>query len=227
MRETQKNVYNARGIRFDAQEATIAPTKKKAVKKAAPAAKKPVAKKAVAKKPAAPKAAPKKAVAKKPAAAPKKPAAKATPKAAVKKAAAPKPAAVKSAPAAKKPAAPAKKGTGHKMFDLVMEALGKEKGENLISINLAGKSAIADYMVIVSGTSSRHVGAMAEKLKQALGKEGFRCRIEGKGTGDWVILDAGDVIVHLFRPEVRSFYNLEKLWMSDFSTVGYNLYTSE
>lgn len=132
---------------------------------------------------------------------------------------------VKSVPAPK--AAPAKTGSGHKMFDIVMDALNKEKGENLISINLAGKSAIADYMVIVSGTSSRHVGAMAEKLKQALGKEGFRCRIEGKGTGDWVILDAGDVIVHLFRPEVRSFYNLEKLWMSDFSTVGYNLYTSE
>lgn len=113
------------------------------------------------------------------------------------------------------------------MFDLVMEALSKEKGENVVSINLAGKSAIADYMVIVTGISSRHVGAMAEKLKQTLGTAGFRCRIEGKGTGDWVILDAGDVIVHLFRPEVRAFYNLEKLWMSDFSTVGYNLYTSE
>lgn len=218
MRGTTKNVYNARGIRFDAQEATIAPTKKKAVKKAAPAAKKAAPKAAVKK------AAPKKPVAKKAAAAPKK----APVKKAVAKAAPKKPVAVKSAPAPKKPAAaPAKKGTGHKMFDLVMEALGKEKGENLISINLAGKSAIADYMVIVSGTSGRHVGAMAEKLKQALGKEGFRCRIEGKGTGDWVILDAGDVIVHLFRPEVRSFYNLEKLWMSDFSTVGYNLYTSE
>lgn len=113
------------------------------------------------------------------------------------------------------------------MYDLVMEALSKEKGENLISINLSGKSAIADYMIIVSGTSSRHIGAMAEKLKQKLGTEGFRCRIEGKGSGDWVILDAGDVIVHLFRPEVRSFYNLEKLWLSDFSTVGYNLYTTE
>lgn len=107
-----------------------------------------------------------------------------------------------------------------------MAALDKEKGENIVSIDLTGKTAIADYMVIVSGTSSRQVTGMAEKLKDKLSKEGYKCRIEGKATGDWVILDAGDVIVHLFRPEVRSFYNLEKLWMSDFSTVGYNLYSN-
>lgn len=165
-------------------------------------------------------------------AAPKKPAAK---KEAVKKAVAKKAPAKPVAVASKKPAAPkpqpapkAKTGgkSDHKMYSIIMDALAKEKADNVVSIDLAGKSAIADYMVIVSGTSGRHVSAMADKLKQKLGENGMRCRIEGKATGDWVILDAGDVIVHLFRPEVRSFYNLEKLWMSDFSTVGYNLYTS-
>ena len=107
-----------------------------------------------------------------------------------------------------------------------MSALNVEKGENIVSIDLAGKTTIADYMVIVTGTSSRQVGAMAEKLQAKISKEGFKSKIEGKSGGDWVILDAGDVIVHLFRPEVREFYNLEKLWGSDFATIGYNLYTS-
>lgn len=187
------------GQGFSRQEAPIAPTKKKT---AAP--KKPVKKTATKKAPAKKVAAPKKAPAKKAEA--KKPVVKKT-----------------AAPA---PKATGKKKTEHKMFNIIMDALDKEKADNVVSIDLSGKSAIADYMVIVSGTSSRHVSAMAEKLKQKLGGEGFRCRIEGKATGDWVILDAGDVIVHLFRPEVRSFYNLEKLWMSDFSTVGYNLYTN-
>ncbi len=136
----------------------------------------------------------------------------------------------KAAPKAEK--APVKKTAAktakpdNRIYDIIMAALDKEKGENIVSIDLTGKTAIADYMVIVSGTSSRQVTGMAEKLKDKLSKEGFKSRIEGKATGDWVILDAGDVIVHLFRPEVRSFYNLEKLWMSDFSTVGYNLYTT-
>ena len=143
-----------------------------------------------------------------------------------KKQAVKKPAPVKKTAApAPKPAKSAKKAD-NRIYDLIMAALDKEKGENIVSIDLTGKTAIADYMVIVSGSSSRQVTAMAEKLKDKLSKEGYRSRIEGKATGDWVILDAGDVIVHLFRPEVRSFYNLEKLWMSDFSTVGYNLYTS-
>jgi ribosome-associated protein len=149
---------------------------------------------------------------------------------------APKKAAVKKAPIKKAEPkaekAPVKKTAAktakpdNRIYDIIMAALDKEKGENIVSIDLTGKTAIADYMVIVSGTSSRQVTAMAEKLKDKLSKEGFKSRIEGKATGDWVILDAGDVIVHLFRPEVRSFYNLEKLWMSDFSTVGYNLYTT-
>lgn len=91
---------------------------------------------------------------------------------------------------------------------------------------MQGKTAIADYMVIASGTSSRQVSATANKLRDTLSKEGIRAIVEGATTGDWVIVDAGDVIVHIFRPEVRTFYNLEKLWGTDFSTVGYNLYTS-
>lgn len=107
-----------------------------------------------------------------------------------------------------------------------MKALGQDKGEDIVSIDLKGKTSIADYMVIVTGRSSRQVSAMAEKLRERLAAEGIRSTVEGKETGDWVIVDAGDVIVHVFRPEVREFYNLEKLWGSDFSTVGYNLYTS-
>ena len=112
----------------------------------------------------------------------------------------------------------------HKLHDMIMKALDAEKGQDLVSIDLAGKSAIADYMVIVTGTSSRQIGGMAEKLCRKLHDAGIRTRMEGKGTGDWVIVDAGDVIVHLFRPEVREFYNLEKLWAADFSTVDYTLY---
>jgi ribosome-associated protein len=81
-------------------------------------------------------------------------------------------------------------------------------------------------MVVATGSSSRQVGGTARKLRDALAKEGYRARVEGLDGSDWVIIDAGDVIVHLFRAEVRSFYSLEKLWGTDFSTVGYNLYTS-
>lgn len=124
--------------------------------------------------------------------------------------------------AAAKPATA--KQTKHKLHELIRQVLDQSKGENIVSINLAGKTAIADYMVIVTGTSSRQVVAMAEQLRDKLSKEGTRVRIEGQDTGDWVIVDAGDVIVHLFRPEVRDFYNLEKLWSADFSTVDYTLY---
>jgi ribosome-associated protein len=107
-----------------------------------------------------------------------------------------------------------------------MKLLDQDKGENIVSIDLAGKTSIADYMVIVTGRSSRQVAGMAEKLRERLATEGIRARLEGQDTGDWVIVDAGDVIVHLFRPEVREFYNLEKLWSADFSTVDYTLYQS-
>ncbi|WP_425326459.1 ribosome silencing factor [Sphingomonas oligophenolica] len=96
---------------------------------------------------------------------------------------------------------------------LVMQSLDDDQAVEAISIPLAGKSSIADYMVIASGRSTRQVASMAGKLAERIKAETGRItRIEGLPTADWVLLDAGDVIVHLFRPEVRSFYNLERMW---------------
>jgi ribosome-associated protein len=96
---------------------------------------------------------------------------------------------------------------------LVLQSLDDDKAEDVVQINLRGRSAMADYMVICSGRSSRQVAAIAEKLLIRL-KDEFRltARSEGKETGDWVLLDTGDVVVHIFRPEVREFYQLERLW---------------
>ncbi|MDP5308559.1 ribosome silencing factor [Paracoccus spongiarum] len=97
---------------------------------------------------------------------------------------------------------------------LVLSSLDDDKAEDIVTIDLRGRSAMADHMVIASGRSARQVGAIAEKLadrfKQATGRSP---RIEGKETGDWVLIDTDDVIVHVFRPEVREFYQLEKMWM--------------
>ncbi len=96
---------------------------------------------------------------------------------------------------------------------LVMSSLDDDQAVDAISIPLAGKSSIADHMVIASGRSTRQVASMATKLAERIKAEcGRIVRIEGLPTADWVLLDAGDVIVHLFRPEVRSFYNLERMW---------------
>ncbi len=91
--------------------------------------------------------------------------------------------------------------------------LDERKAEDIVSIPLAGKTTIADFMVIASGTSHRQVSALAEHLLRRLKELGLgRAAVEGLESADWVLIDAGDVIVHLFRPEVRAFYNLEKLW---------------
>ena len=96
---------------------------------------------------------------------------------------------------------------------LVMTSLDDDQAVETVSIPLAGKSSIADHMVIASGRSTRQVASMATKLAERIKAEfGRPVRIEGLPTADWVLIDAGDVIVHLFRPEVRSFYNLEKMW---------------
>ncbi|MFN7028541.1 MAG: ribosome silencing factor [Sphingopyxis sp.] len=96
---------------------------------------------------------------------------------------------------------------------LILQQLDEDQAQETISIPLAGKSSIADHMVIASGRSTRHVSAIAEKLAQRIKQEaGRQVRVEGLPNADWVLLDAGDVIVHLFRPEVRSFYNLERMW---------------
>jgi ribosome-associated protein len=98
-------------------------------------------------------------------------------------------------------------------LQVVLSSLDDDKAQNIISIPLAGKSTIADYMVIASGSSSRQLMAMADHLERNLKKSGIRpLGSEGGHSGDWILVDAGDVIVHLFRPEVRDFYQLEKMW---------------
>ena len=99
------------------------------------------------------------------------------------------------------------------LHKLVMASLDDDQAVDAVTIPLAGKSTIADHMVIASGRSTRQVASMAAKLAERIkGEFGRSVRIEGLPTADWVLLDAGDVIVHLFRPEVRSFYNLERMW---------------
>lgn len=95
-----------------------------------------------------------------------------------------------------------------------MTSLHDDKAEDVVQIDLRGKSEIADYMVIASGRSTRQVGAMADHLIDTLKQDhGRSCRVEGKDAGDWVLVDVGDVVVHVFRPEVRDFYQLEKMWL--------------
>ena len=99
------------------------------------------------------------------------------------------------------------------LHQLVMQSLDDDQAQEVTSIPLKGKSSIGDYMVIASGRSSRHVAAVAEKLAERIKREAGRpVKIEGLPVADWVLIDAGDVLVHLFRPEVRSFYNLERMW---------------
>lgn len=190
------------------------PPLKKAVEKAvATAKKKAVTKKAVAKKPAAKKAAsktsaPKKAPAKKAAA--KQPVA--AKKLAPKKAVAPKAA----APKAKKPAKVL--SPVEQLVAQITRILDDGKAEDIVAIDMEGKSAIADYMVIATGRSQRQLSALAENLRTQLKMTGKRIpHPEGMTQGDWVLLDAGDVVVHLFRPEVRGVYNLEKMWSQPFA----------
>ncbi len=105
---------------------------------------------------------------------------------------------------------------------LILSSLDDDQAVETVSIPLAGKSSIADYMVVASGRSTRQVASMAQKLAEKIkGEFGRSPRVEGLPTADWVLIDAGDVIVHLFRPEVRSFYNLERMWaFGDTPAVG-------
>ena len=99
------------------------------------------------------------------------------------------------------------------LHKLILQSLDDDQAQEVTSIPLAGKSSIADFMVVASGRSTRHVAAVAEKLAERIKAEtGRPVRIEGLPTADWVLIDANDVVVHLFRPEVRSFYNLERMW---------------
>lgn len=103
--------------------------------------------------------------------------------------------------------------TDHELHSLVLAQLDDDQAQEVVSIDLAGKSSVADHMVIASGRSTRQVAAIAQKLAEKVKQAGFGpARIEGLPAADWVLVDAGDVVIHLFRPEVRSFYNLERMW---------------
>jgi len=105
------------------------------------------------------------------------------------------------------------KATSDTLLAAVLSSLDDDKAEDVVQIDLRGKTAIGDHMVVCSGRSSRQVSAISEKLVERLKTEfGHFSRIEGKNTGDWVLVDTGDIIVHVFRPEVREFYQLEKMW---------------
>jgi ribosome-associated protein len=107
------------------------------------------------------------------------------------------------------------------LLEEILASLDDDKAEEIVTIDLKGKSEMADFMVICSGRSSRQVAAISEKLVDRLKQNmGLIAKIEGKETGDWVLIDAGDVIVHVFRPEVREFYQLEKMWMPAGARTG-------
>lgn len=111
--------------------------------------------------------------------------------------------------------------SSEELLDLILSSLDDDKAEDVVSIGLRGKSEMADFMVIATGRSSRQVASIAEKLTDRLKQSHGRiCKVEGKSAGDWVLIDAGDVIVHVFRPEVREFYQLEKMWMSPAEAVA-------
>ena len=103
--------------------------------------------------------------------------------------------------------------TDQSMLAIVLDSAQLDKALDCVTIPLAGKSAIADYIVVLSGTSARHVVSICENMQERLKQNQVVPRIEGKAQGDWVLLDAGDIIVHIFRPEVREFYQLEKMWL--------------
>ena len=106
------------------------------------------------------------------------------------------------------------------LHELVLQSLDDDQAQDVVSIPLAGKSEIADHMIIASGRSNRQVASIAEKLAERIKRGGFgSARIEGLPAADWVLVDGGDVIIHVFRPEVRTFYNLERMWA--FGDAGY------
>ncbi len=186
-----------------------APAKKVAVKKVA--VKKVVAKKALAKKVAVKKVAIKKVVAKKAPA--KKVAVKkvAVKKVAVKKVVAKK--VVAPTPAVASPLSQEPLGLPEQMRDAALLVLDERQAEDVMALDVRGRSAIADHVIIASGRSARQLAAMADYIREAFFKLGVkRVRVEGLPQGDWVLIDAGDIILHLFRPEVRAYYHIETIW---------------
>ena len=116
---------------------------------------------------------------------------------------------------------PAMTATSEMQLARVLSSLEDDKAEDIVQIDLRGKTAIGDYMVICSGRSSRQVTAISEKLAARLKTDlGVLARVEGKQAGDWVLIDTGDVIVHVFRPEVRAFYQIEKMWLPNWQAAA-------
>jgi ribosome-associated protein len=115
----------------------------------------------------------------------------------------------KSAPVAVSPHRP----DADETLSTILHRLDDMKAEETITIDLRGKSSLADFMIVTSGRANRHVGAIAENVVKGLSESGIKgVHVEGMPNCDWVLIDSGDVIVHVFRPEVRAFYNLEKMW---------------
>ncbi|MEM7519428.1 MAG: ribosome silencing factor [Pseudomonadota bacterium] len=111
-------------------------------------------------------------------------------------------------------AAASDKATSDALLASILKSLEDDKAEDIVQIDLRGKTEIGDYMVICSGRSTRQVASISEKLAQHVKDQfGRTPKVEGRDIGDWVLIDTGDVIVHVFRPEVREFYQLEKMWM--------------
>lgn len=104
--------------------------------------------------------------------------------------------------------------TDEQVLKIIVDTLENNKADDVVTIDLKGKTSIASYMVVASGTSQRHVAALAEHVQMKLKESGFASTSEGEEKADWVLIDAFDVIVHIFKPEVRDFYNLEKMWSS-------------
>lgn len=100
------------------------------------------------------------------------------------------------------------------LLELIEKTLDDNKAEDIVTIDLKGKTSIANFMIIASGTSNRHVASLADKVKSVLKSHGYSSSSEGEEKANWVLIDAFDVIVHIFCPEVRDFYNLEKMWNS-------------
>ncbi len=118
-------------------------------------------------------------------------------------------------------AAPATDADRAALLQEILASLDDDKAEDVVNIDLRGKTEMADWMVIASGRSSRQVASIADHLTDRLKQDHGRiARVEGKDAGDWVLIDAGDVIVHVFRPEVRDFYQLEKMWQSPSPAAG-------
>lgn len=110
---------------------------------------------------------------------------------------------------------PASKDKATDQLTMTINSLEDGKAEDIVTIDLEGKSSLGDYMVVASGRSHRHVSSIADKLAKQIREAGFgRPRVEGTDTNDWVLVDAGSIIVHIFRPEVREFYNIEKMWLA-------------